>query len=80
MLRRWPRLYVGFSEKVLSVAKENVIGTEEEYEYKDRKLQRTGKLVGGVSHSALPNPPTSTAGQAVYQLSPVGTWMETSRC
>ena len=40
---------MGFSEKVLSVAKENVIGTEEEYEYKDMKRQRTGKFVGGLT-------------------------------
>lgn len=38
-----------FSEKVLSVMKKNFIGTEAEYEYKGGKLQRTGKILGGIA-------------------------------
>jgi len=38
-----------FSETVLGVAKENVIGTEAEYEYKDGKLMRTGQFLGGIA-------------------------------
>jgi phosphoserine phosphatase len=38
-----------FSETVLGVAKENDIGTEAEYEYKDVKLLRTGQFFGGLA-------------------------------
>ena len=38
-----------FSETVLGVAKENVIGTEAEYEYKDGKLLRTGQFLGSLA-------------------------------
>jgi hypothetical protein len=38
-----------FSETVFDVAKENVIGTEAEYGYKDGKLLRTGQILGGLA-------------------------------